>query len=74
MTTLEQFMEFAEALPSDSYGDIELTLAAMMDAHSDKYAFTASELAELNRRVADPNHKYARPEAITAIFGKPFIA
>lgn len=74
MTTLEQFIAFTQSLPAENMGEVELTLAAMMESYSDRYAFTAEQISELNRRIADPNHKYARPEAIAAIFGKPFNA
>jgi hypothetical protein len=74
MTVLDQFIAFANALPKEQLASVEESLAAMMDSLAPEHDFTQSELAELERRVAEPNPEYSDPDAITRIFGKPFRA
>jgi hypothetical protein len=45
-----------------------------MESYSDNYALTEDELAEIDRRVADPNLQLASDAEITAIFGKSINA
>jgi hypothetical protein len=68
MTVLEKFMAFAEALSSAERQEIEALLASIMDAHAGEFDLTVEELAELDRRLADPNREYADPAEIEAIF------
>jgi len=72
MTMLEKVIAFAEALPADRREAVEETLAALMESWSAEYDFTPKELAELDRRVAEPRAQYSDPSDITRIFGKPF--
>jgi hypothetical protein len=72
MTMLDIFVSFARSLPADRLQSVEAELAAMMEAYSERYAFDASELAELDRRVAEPNPAFANPAEIAALLGKPF--
>ena len=74
MTTLDKFMHFIQALPQESVESVEATLAQIMESYSDKYDFSAAQLAELDKRMAEENPEYSSKEAITAIFGKPFSA
>ncbi len=71
---LEKFMAFAKDLPAESMVSLEITLAQIMDSYSGTYDFTPEQLAEMEKRMAEENPKYASQEAITAIFGKPFSA
>ncbi len=74
MTMIDKFLTFTKHLPSDQMDSVDSALAALMESFSADYDFTASELAELDRRVANPRPKYADPAKIEAIFGKPFTA
>lgn len=74
MTMLDKFVSFAKRLPADRLESVESSLAALMESYSQKYDLTASELEEIDRRMADSNPEYSKTEDITAIFGKPFSA
>jgi hypothetical protein len=74
MTMLDKFIAFASALPDDQRESVEESLAALMESLSAEFDFTPEELAELDRRVAEPNPKFSDPDDITKIFGKPFRA
>jgi hypothetical protein len=74
MTMLEKFVSFAKALPSDRLESVEENLAALMVSLSDKYDFTDSELAEIDRRSAKVDPELSSTNDITKIFGKPFSA
>lgn len=74
MTMLDKFIAFASALPADQRESVEESLAALMESLSAEFDFTSEELAELDRRVAEPNPEFADPAAIAKIFGKPFRA
>ena len=67
-------MAFAKTLPADQLESVEEVLAALMESHSEKYDLTADQLAELDKRMVEENPEYASPEAIAAIFVKPFLA
>ncbi len=74
MTVLENFIAFASALPTDQRESVEQSLAALMASLSAEFDFTSAELAELDRRMAEPNPEFSDPAHITKIFGKPFRA
>ncbi len=74
MTVLDKFVTFTNGLPADQRESVEEALAALMDSLSPTYDLTLDELAETDRRVAEPRPKYSSPEAIAEIFGKPFRA
>ena len=74
MTILEKFVAFAEGLPEDRRQAFEELLADLMAGESSDGEFTPEELAELDRRMADPNPEYADPKDIAAIFGTTFGA
>lgn len=74
MTVLERFMSFAQGLPADRLHSVETALATLMASYSDKHEFTAAELTELDKRLAETNPKFADPADITKLFGKPFSA
>ncbi|WEK45892.1 MAG: hypothetical protein P0Y56_12770 [Candidatus Andeanibacterium colombiense] len=71
MTTLEKFVAFAEALPSERRQEVEDLLADLMAAEGAEGDFTAEELAELDRRLANPNPRYADPKDIAVVSGLP---
>ncbi len=74
MTVLENFIAFASALPADQRESVEQSLAALMESLSAEFDFTPTELAELERRMAEPDPQFSDPADITKIFGKPFRA
>jgi hypothetical protein len=74
MTMLEKFIFFAKALPLDRLESVEESLAALMESLSDKYDFSDSELAEIDRRSAMVDPEFSKPSDIIKIFGKPFSA
>ena len=74
MTVLENFIAFASALPADQRESVEQSLAALMESLSPEFDFTSLELAELERRMAEPNPKFSDPADIAKVFGKPFRA
>jgi uncharacterized protein Smg (DUF494 family) len=67
MTILDRFFDFARALPADRLGPVEDLLAAVMDTSDIANAFSADELAELDRRIAEPR-EYATQDEIAALF------
>lgn len=70
MTVLDSFLSFAKRLPADRLESVEAVLATLMETHSEASAFTASELAELDRRVAEPRPRYAEQTAIDLLLGR----
>lgn len=74
MTMLDKFIAFASALPADQRESVEESLAALMESLSAEFDFTPSELAELERRMAEPDPQFSNPADIAKIFGKPFRA
>ncbi len=74
MTMLDKFIAFASALTADQRESVEQSLAALMESWSAEFDFTPTELAELERRMAEPNPEFSDPADITKIFGKPFRA
>lgn len=74
MTSLEKFLSFAERLPADQLESVEAALAALMDSFSDRFNLSADELAEIDRRVANPAPEFSNRADIAALFGRPFSA
>lgn len=72
MGVLEKFMAFAQALPPDSRTSVEDVLETLMATHRDDAAFTVGELAELDRRLAEPSPRYAALENIESLLGRSF--
>ena len=70
MTVLENFIAFASALPADQRETVEEALAALMESLSAEFDFTPTELAELERRMAEPNPEFSDFADITKLFGK----
>jgi hypothetical protein len=68
MSVLEKFVAYAEALPEERRREIDEILASIMDSESPEFEFTEEELAELHRRMADPNPQYATPAEVEAVF------
>lgn len=74
MTSLEKFISFAQRLPADQLEAVEASLSALMDSLSEQFDFSAAELAEIDRRLADPAPEFSAPADIINIFGKSFAA
>ena len=74
MTSLEKFLSFAQRLPADQLETVEEALAALMESMSERFGFSAGELAEVDRRAADPAPEFSDPGNIARIFGRPFSA
>jgi hypothetical protein len=74
MTLLEKFMSFAQTLPADQLEAVEASLAALMESLSEKFGFSPQELAEIDRRVADPAPEFSSQQDIAKLFGRPFSA
>jgi len=74
MTVLDKFVAFAEGLPADRRREVEEVLAALMDRESDDHGLTPEQLAELDRRMAEPNPEYADPSEVEAIFRRYNVA
>ena len=72
MGILESFVSFAKGLTGERRQEVEADLAALMESYSDRYEFTREELAELDRRMAEPRPQCAPAEDVERIFGKPF--
>ncbi len=69
---LDAFLSFARGLPADRLQSVEAALAALMESYSERHAFTDAELAEVDRRIANPDPAFADPAEIATLFGKPF--
>ena len=74
MTVIEKFIHFANGLPAGQMDSVEAALSELMESFSPKYEFSAAELTELDRRVAEPKPQFAGKGQIEALFGKPFDA
>lgn len=70
MAVLEEFVAFANGLPADRSAEIDEVLESIMRSESAEFEFTPEELAELDRRAADPNPEYADPAEIEANFSR----
>lgn len=74
MTSLEKFISFAQALPAGQLESVEASLSALMESLSEQFDFSPEELAEIDRRVADPDPEFSNKADIARIFGQPFSA
>jgi len=72
MTVLDQFITFAKGLPADQRPPLDEALGAIMATYSDARGFSAAEMTELDRRVAEPRPEYSSPETIANLLGKRF--
>lgn len=72
MTLIDQFIAFAKALPTDQRAPVEDALGLIMATYSGDAEFSASELAELDRRLAAAKSEYASASDIADLLGKPF--
>lgn len=70
MTIFEKFAEFAERLPDDRRAEIEELLAEIMESEGADWSLSPEQLAELERRMADPNPQYATAEEVEAFFAR----
>ena len=72
MTLIDQFLAFAKSLPADKLAPVEDALGTIMATWSDDADFSDSELAELDRRLAEPKPEYSPQDEINDLLGKPF--
>ena len=70
MTIIEKFVAFAEGLPADRRAEIEEILFEIMEAETADCELSPEQLAELERRMADPNPQYASAEEVEAFFAR----
>lgn len=68
MTVLDRFLDFARALPADRLQTVEDVLEAIMNAAEPGVEFSATELAELDRRMAEPDPRYASGNEVESLF------
>ena len=71
MTVLDRFFDFTKGLSGDRLDAIEEALAELMASHSDDYALSPDELAEIDRRLAEPRPNYASARDVEKLLGKP---
>lgn len=74
MTVLDQFVAFAQGLPADRRPPLDEAMGAIMATYSGEHGFSDTELAELDRRVAETRPTYSSPETIAELLGKRFKA
>lgn len=74
MGILDSFISFTKRLSDERRQAIEADLAALMECYSERYEFSADELSELDRRVAEPQPEFANSKDVERAFGKPFSA
>ena len=74
MTSLEKFISFAQDLPAEQLETVEASLSALMESLSEQFGFSADELAEIDRRVANPDPQFSSKADIAGIFGRAFSA
>lgn len=72
MTLIDQFVAFAKSLPLERRAPVEEALDAIMATYAGDSGFSAPEMSELDRRLAEPKAEYASPDEITNLLGKPF--
>lgn len=72
MTSIDQFVAFAKALPLDRRAPVEEALDAIMATYAGDAHFGAAELAELDRRLAETKPQYSSARDIENLLGKPF--
>ena len=72
MTVIDRFISFARGLSADRLESVEEGLAALMESYSERHTFSSDELAEIDRRVAEPKPRFASAKEVEALFGKPF--
>jgi len=69
MTIFEKFAAFAETLPEDRRAVLADLLSEIMASEADG-ELNPEQLAELGRRIADPNPAYADPAEVEAFFAR----
>jgi len=67
MTILDRFVQFTLSLPDERREEIEDILASIM-AGNEAAAFSAEQLAEIDRRLAEEDPEYATEEEVAAVF------
>jgi hypothetical protein len=66
MTILEKFMAFAESLPSERRAEDEELLESVMDSDAIEFDLTPEELAEIDRRRAEPGDRNISGDKVLA--------
>lgn len=73
MTVIDQFVKFTQALDDEQRRALEDDLKLLMERHipipPDDWELSPAQLAELDRRMADPNPKYADPAQVAKLLG-----
>ncbi len=69
MTIFEKFVAFAETRPEDRRAVLADLLSGIMASEADR-ELSPEQLAELDRRMADPNPEYADPAEMEAFFAR----
>jgi hypothetical protein len=67
MTIFEKFAKFAERLPEDRRQVYEELLADLMAGEGAESELSAEEMAEIKRRLADPDPEYVDSAEIDAM-------
>ena len=70
MTVLDSFVSFAKRLPADQLQPVEAVLATLMNSYNAELDFNGSELAELDRRLAEPKPQFASQSSTDALLGR----
>jgi hypothetical protein len=69
MGIVESFVSFAQGLTGERRKALEAELTALMESYSERFEFTPGELAELDRRVAEPKPRYAPGDDVERLLG-----
>ncbi len=67
---LKQLIERIENWPEDRQEEATRILLAMEDGASDRYQLSDEQVAEVKRRLADPNPKFLTLEEVRARFAQ----
>jgi hypothetical protein len=70
MTKIDKFVAFARDLPREQLDAIEARLDEIMESYSPEHDLTDAEIAEVKKRMADPDRKRADRDAVARIFGQ----
>lgn len=72
MTVIDSFLAFTARLGEPERLAVEEALADLMESYEPKYGFTATEMAELDRRMTETNPAMASKDEVRRIFGHAF--
>lgn len=72
MTKLEEFVSFATDLPPKRREEIEDILATIMRSNDEALRLSPEQEQDIQKRLEDPQPKYASAEDIKSVFGRTF--